>query len=124
MLRVEAFAVLAAGIVAYRALGGSWPLFAALFLAPDLSMAGYVRGPRTGAAAYNAVHSYTAPAVLAGLMALGAVPAHWGLCVIWVSHIGFDRALGYGLKFPSAFRYTHLGQLGGERSKVQQPSPA
>jgi hypothetical protein len=116
MLRLEGLAVLATAVVAYRALGGSWSLFTLLFLVPDLSMAGYLGGPRTGAAAYNVVHSYVAPAVLAGMMAIGAVPPHWGICLIWVGHIGFDRALGYGLKFTSAFRDTHLGLPGVPRT--------
>jgi hypothetical protein len=33
------------------------------------------------------------------------------LCVIWVAHIGFDRLLGYGLKYPTAFKDTHLGKV-------------
>ena len=31
------------------------------------------------------------------------------ISLIWFAHIGFDRALGYGLKFPLGFRVTHLG---------------
>jgi hypothetical protein len=31
---------------------------------------------------------------------------------IWVAHIGFDRMLGYGLKYPTAFSDTHLGRIG------------
>ena len=111
LLRLEGMAVLATCVVAYRVLGGSWLLFAVLFLVPDLSMVGYLSGPRAGAAIYNVVHSYVTPALLAGLMALSILPANWPLCLIWVSHIGFDRGVGYGLKFTSAFRDTHLGML-------------
>ncbi len=109
VLRLEGLAVLAAALIAYRALGESWYLFAALFLVPDLGMAGYLAGPRAGAPAYNVVHSYVAPAALSALMASGVLPVHWGICVLWIAHIGFDRALGYGLKFGTAFRDTHLG---------------
>jgi hypothetical protein len=111
VLRLEGLAVLATALVAYRAMGESWILFAVLFLAPDLSMVGYLYGSRTGAAAYNLMHTYAAPVVLAGLMTIGLVPSNWGICVIWVSHISFDRGVGYGLKFSSAFRDTHLGLL-------------
>jgi hypothetical protein len=45
-------------------------------------------------------------------MALGLVPVYWQVPLIWIGHIGFDRVLGYGLKYPTAFRDTHLGQLG------------
>jgi hypothetical protein len=71
-------------------------------------MVGYLRGRRTGAAIYNVVHWYVTPALLAGLMAIGLITPHWWICLIWVSHIAFDRAVGYGLKFTSAFRDTHL----------------
>jgi Domain of unknown function (DUF4260) len=118
ILRIEALAVLAAGVVAYHAVGGSWVLFAVLFFAPDLSMLGYLGGPRVGAVVYNVVHTYAAPAVLAGLMVVGLVPAHWGICVIWASHIGFDRTLGYGLKFSSAFQDTHFGKIGRSATPV------
>ena len=33
------------------------------------------------------------------------------LALVWIAHIGFDRALGYGLKYPSAFADTHLGRI-------------
>lgn len=32
--------------------------------------------------------------------------------LIWSAHIGFDRALGYGLKYASGFGATHLGRIG------------
>jgi hypothetical protein len=31
--------------------------------------------------------------------------------LIWLLHIGFDRAIGYGLKYPSSFKETHLGRV-------------
>ncbi len=120
VLRLEGLAVLVAAVIGYGTLGGSWVLFAVLFLVPDISMTGYLGGPRAGAMTYNVVHSYVAPAALAGLMASGVLPVHWGICVIWVAHIGFDRALGYGLKFAAAFRDTHLGLLGAGRMGVSQ----
>jgi len=33
------------------------------------------------------------------------------MALIWAAHIGFDRFLGYGLKYPVAFRVTHLGSI-------------
>lgn len=33
------------------------------------------------------------------------------LCLIWLAHIGMDRMLGYGLKYPTDFKDTHLGRL-------------
>ena len=112
LLRLEALIVLIAAILGYRALGASWLLFAAALLVPDLALAAYGAGPRVGAAVYNACHSYLAPAALAALAYASSSPISWALCLIWVAHIGMDRALGLGLKFSSAFRDTHLGTVG------------
>lgn len=112
MLRAEGALVLAAGLLAYRHLGHGWGWFAALFLAPDLSMLGYLAGARVGAATYNAAHWYGAPALLAlAGLALGA-PALYAGAAIWLAHVGFDRAMGYGLKYSTAFGHTHLGRVG------------
>jgi hypothetical protein len=110
LLRLEGAAALAAASVAYAGLSGRWLVFASLFLLPDLSMLGYLVGRRVGAASYNAGHSYVGPAVLAAFgTALGL---HVLVCVacIWVAHIGFDRLLGYGLKYDESFGDTHLGR--------------
>jgi hypothetical protein len=96
--------MLVAALVGYHLLGASWSWFAALFLVPDLSFLGYLAGPRVGAVAYNAAHGLVGPAVLAAL-------SPW-LALIWVAHVGFDRALGYGLKYGTSFGATHLGMLG------------
>jgi len=75
-------------------------------------LAGYLAGPRTGASVYNSAHTYIAPAGLAALTYLGVTKWAWPVCLIWAAHIGMDRALGFGLKFPSAFQDTHLGRVG------------
>jgi len=108
ILRVEGLAVFAVATIAYFADGGAWWLYLVLFLAPDLSFLAYAAGARIGAAAYNAVHSYVLPLllVLAGLW-LGQ-----DIALIWLAHIGIDRSLGYGLKYPTAFGHTHLGPVG------------
>ena len=88
---------------------GSWVTFAILFLVPDLSMLGYLAGRRAGAAAYNLGHSYLGPAALgAAGLALHQTSLEWA-ALIWVAHVGFDRMLGFGLKYPEAFGATHLG---------------
>jgi hypothetical protein len=112
LLRLEAVAAVAAAIAAYVHLGGSWQLFAALFLVPDLSMLAYLAGARAGAAAYNIAHTYLlAAALAAGGLALGA-PFLLRIAAIGAAHVGFDRALGYGLKYATAFGHTHLGAIG------------
>ncbi len=111
LLRLEGLAFLIASTLSYQALGGSWLKYAALFLVPDLAMAGYAFGNRAGAASYNAVHSYVAPVLLWLLAYYGNRPALYSLGLIWTAHIGFDRLLGFGLKYPTAFKDTHLGRV-------------
>lgn len=112
-LRLEGLAVLALAVLLYARGGHSWLLFAALFLAPDLSFAAYLAGPRIGALGYNLAHSYVGPVLAAALAVLTGRPPV--VACLWAAHIGFDRALGYGLKYPSAFGDTHLGRVGRER---------
>ena len=112
LLRLEALAVLIAAVMGYRALGASWLLFAVVLLLPDISLAGYLGGPRVGATVYNVFHTYLAPALVGAIAYATASRTAWALCLIWIAHIGMDRALGIGLKFPSAFRDTHLGAVG------------
>jgi hypothetical protein len=123
LLRLEGLAVFLATLFAFQFLGGSWWLFALLLLAPDLAMLGLLRSPSFGARLYNAAHTYTVPAAL-GALALAAGAA-WLLpyAVIWIAHIGLDRALGYGLKYPSLDHHTHLGLIGRAR-KAQQLADA
>ena len=112
LLRLEGLAMLAGAAAIYAHSSGDWKLFAILFLAPDLSFLSYIFGPRAGAAAYNFAHSLIAPIILGGA-ALGANAAlPLTIALIWVAHIGFDRALGYGLKYASGFGDTHLGHIG------------
>jgi len=111
ILRLEgAIVALAAGF-GFQALDGSWLWFAVLFLAPDLSMLGYLRGNRVGAAIYNAAHTYLAPATLAAWgVTGGSVPA-LHVAALWTAHIGADRLCGYGLKEPTGFKHTHLQRV-------------
>jgi hypothetical protein len=117
-LRLEGLAAVALSAVFYARTGASWWLFAALWLAPDLSMLGYLGGPKLGARIYNAIHSYVTPATLAVTALLLKSPALLPYALIWMNHIGVDRLLGYGLKYPEGFKFTHLGRLDGRRTEV------
>ena len=112
LLRLEGLLTLAVAVALYAGTDAGWGRFAALFLVPDLSFAGYLVGPRAGAAAYNAAHSWIGPLLLGGAAWLGLAPAALPAALIWAAHIGFDRALGYGLKLGAGFRFTHLGVIG------------
>lgn len=111
-LRLEGAALLLCALVAYQQVGAGWGAFALLVLVPDLSMLGYLRGPRAGALLYNAAHSTIGPAALIALGALAAQPVALAVGLVWLAHIGFDRLLGYGLKYGTAFGDTHLGRVG------------
>ncbi len=112
LLRIEGLAIALIAAVLYGRTGASWWLFAGLWLAPDLSMLGYLVSPCRGARIYNAFHTYTLPIVLglsAWLMHAGGLTS---FALIWVNHIGVDRVLGYGLKYSNGFGWTHLGIKG------------
>ena len=117
LLRLEGLAAAALSALLFARTGASWWLFALLWLAPDLSILGYLAGPRWGARMYNAIHSYSAPAALALCALLLRTPAPLPFALIWLNHIGVDRLLGYGLKYPHGFAWTHLGILGAKRKK-------
>jgi hypothetical protein len=113
--RLEGAAALLLAIALYALWGFSWWLFALLLFSFDLSILGYLRNARAGAAVYNLVHGYALPALTAGLGLLFGAPLAVATALIWFAHIGLDRALGYGLKLPSSFQETHLGQIGRAR---------
>lgn len=112
LLRLEGLAVLALSVAAYVQFGAGWGFFAWLFLLPDLSFLAYLAGPRVGAMAYNAAHSYAGALGLLALGVLAAMPLALAAGLVWCAHIGLDRALGYGLKYATGFGNTHLGRVG------------
>jgi hypothetical protein len=111
LLRLEGLTVFLAAVIAYAQFGFSGLAFVLLLLVPDVAMIGYRVNPRVGAALYNAAHFYGLPALLLGL--------GWGLStpllvqggLIWAAHIGMDRAVGYGFKYATAFKDTHMGRV-------------
>jgi hypothetical protein len=117
LLRLEGLAVAAVTALLYARTGASWWIFAALWLAPDLSMLGYLAGPCRGSRIYNAFHTYVPPVVLAlGALLLRANALLLPFALIWANHIGIDRMLGYGLKFANGFGWTHLGRMGKQHA--------
>ena len=120
-LRLEGLAVLAVSVSEFAGIHGSWWMFAALFFIPDISFLAYLVNPRVGAIAYNSLHSYVPPLVLGTMAYFGLMPVNivipiLPVSLVWIAHIGFDRAVGYGLKYPSAFGDTHLGYKGQLRN--------
>ena len=91
--------------------GFAWWLLLLLALAPDLAMLGYLAGARAGAVAYDVVHTYVLPVLLATAGVIWDSDTALALALIWLTHIGVDRAVGYGLKYPSGFKDTHLQRV-------------
>jgi hypothetical protein len=106
---MEGAALLGASVIGYDAIDASWWIFALMFLVPDAAMAGYGLGTRTGATLYNIAHTTALPlALFAGCVMLRDQTS-MAAALIWLAHIGFDRAVGYGLKYGDDFHHTHLG---------------
>ena len=114
-LRAEATVLLVGALTAFFTTGQPWWLVPAFLLVPDLSWAGYLGGTRVGAVIYNAAHSTPLPAVMVALGWWQHQSLVLALGLIWATHIGLDRLMGYGLKYGDNFQHTHLGMLGGGR---------
>ena len=111
LVRLQGLAVFLAAVGLYLHVGYSVVLLVALVLAPDLSMLGYLAGPRAGAVAYDAVHTSALPIVLGAVGLVAEADLAVQSALIWLAHIGVDRFAGYGLKYPTSFKDTHIGRL-------------
>jgi hypothetical protein len=111
LLRSEESVLLLLTLFAYQYLHYSWLLFAILFLTPDLFMLGYLVNVRVGAAIYNLAHTLTPPLALLFISYLQRWHLAPAVALIWTAHIAFDRLLGYGLKYPTYFKDTHLQHI-------------
>ena len=111
LLRLEGVAVGASATIVYFWADHPWWLLAVLALAPDLAVVAYAAGPRVGAVAYDIVHTYALPVVVGAAGAVADSRVAVAVALIWLTHIGVDRAIGYGLKYPSGFTDTHLQRV-------------
>ncbi|MEI6478379.1 MAG: DUF4260 domain-containing protein [bacterium] len=112
ILKLEYLGGVLLSLYLFTQLPFAWRWYPVLFLAPDLSMAGYLFGPKVGAATYNVAHHL---AVAAFIYVLGGVLGHPLVQLagsIMIGHLFFDRIFGYGLKYADSFKSTHLGAIG------------
>ncbi len=111
LLRLEGAAVLAGALALYFDRGYGWLALVLLVLAPDVSMLGYLAGQKVGARVYDLVHFEAWPVSLgvAGVLADSRLAIQ--LALIWLAHVGADRLLGYGLKYETGFKDTHLQRV-------------
>ena len=111
LLRLEGLAIAVGALVLYFHADYGWLLLLLLILAPDLSMLGYLGGTTVGAVSYNAVHATVIPITLGLVGVLADSEIAIQIALIWLAHIGVDRFLGYGLKYPTGFKDTHLQRV-------------
>ncbi|MDX1462342.1 MAG: DUF4260 domain-containing protein [Marinirhabdus sp.] len=112
VLKIEELGLFVLGICAFSTLPFAWWWFLVLLLTPDIGMLGYLVNNKVGAFTYNMFHHR---AVAVAFIIFGYFYANEIILLIGVmlfSHIAFDRMFGYGLKYPSGFKDTHLGKIG------------
>jgi Domain of unknown function (DUF4260) len=112
LLHAEAATVAVAAVALYFYADYPWWLLVVLALAPDLSLGAYQAGQRVGGVVYNAAHTYVPPLTLGVVGVISGADVAVQLALIWMTHIGVDRAIGYGLKYPTSFKETHLQRVG------------
>ncbi|SKC53167.1 DUF4260 domain-containing protein [Ohtaekwangia koreensis] len=112
LTQLEEFVMFITTLLLFYWLGLSWWWFIGCILLPDLGMIGYLHNARTGAWMYNFFH-HRAIAIVIGLIGyfLGNTVLEFAGLILF-SHSAMDRMLGYGLKYESGFKFTHLGEIG------------
>jgi hypothetical protein len=114
-LRLDGAVLLVASIFLFAWTHQHWWIYPLLLLVPDIFMIGYVYNTRIGAFLYNVGHSYFLPSLL--ILCGWHHPLAEAIGFIWLGHVGWDRFFGYGLKYDTNFKHTHLGDLRKERRK-------
>lgn len=112
IIKLEELAMLALAVYLNTFLSYPAWLFWALFLAPDISMIGYIFNTRVGAVLYNIVHH---KGMAIAFYVIGTILPSQALQftgLLLFGHSSFDRMLGYGLKYADDFKNTHLGKIG------------
>jgi Domain of unknown function (DUF4260) len=112
ILRLEGLAFFLLALFFYYQLKGNWLLFIVLLFTPDISMIGYLKDKKLGAILYNLMHNYI---LSIAILLIGAILLRNMtiilLGIILLAHVGLDRFLGFGLKYPSNFKDTHLQKV-------------
>ena len=111
ILRLEAAAVFLFSLYFYQAVHGNWLLFILLLFIPDVSMVGYLKDTKLWSITYNLIHNFTLALVLVGVGLIAQNTLVTSIGIILAAHVGMDRAMGFGLKYPTAFKDTHLQRV-------------
>ncbi|WP_367756748.1 DUF4260 domain-containing protein [Flavobacterium sp. WC2430] len=112
ILKLEELGLFVFGIFLFSQLDYAWWWFLVLILVPDFSMIGYAFGNKSGAVAYNLFHhrGIAVLVYLVGIYSSNQVVQLIG--IILFAHSSMDRMFGYGLKYDTGFKFTHLGEIG------------
>lgn len=111
LIRIEGLVVLALGAFLYFSNGYNWVIFLLLLMLPDVFMIGYAFSKKTGAYLYNLAHTFITPLLLLLLGLAFEVDFLMMIGFIWMVHIGMDRMMGYGLKYVTDFKDTHIQKI-------------
>lgn len=112
VIKLEELGLFILGIYLFSLLNYQWWWFPALILAPDLSMFGYIINTKTGAFSYNLFHHRGVAVLVYILGCYLRIEIVQLMGIILFSHAAMDRIFGYGLKYETGFKYTHLGEIG------------
>lgn len=110
-LHLEGLALFASAVVIYANQNFSWGAFALYLLAPDLAIIVYAINQRSGQIVYNILHTTIFPLALAVFSIINTNRLGLQIALIWLAHIGMDRTIGYGFKYPGSFTETHFSRI-------------
>src|SRR5271156_3792918 len=104
ILHLEGLVFFLAALFFYNHFHGNWIIFILLLFLPDISMIGYLKDKKFGAMFYNLMHNYILAITIIVFGFVLFKNIFVGLLgIILFAHVGLDRFLGYGLKYPSDF---------------------
>ncbi|MEO8240175.1 MAG: DUF4260 domain-containing protein [Flavobacterium sp.] len=112
VIKLEELGLFIFGIYLFSFLNYQWWWFLALILAPDLSMFGYTINTKAGAFLYNLFHHRGVAVLFYILGCYLTIEVVQLMGIILFSHAAMDRIFGYGLKYETGFKHTHLGEIG------------
>ena len=112
VIKLEELGLFIFGIYLFSFLNYQWWWFPVLILVPDLSMVGYAINTKAGAFLYNLFHHRGVAVLVYILGCYLKIEIVQLMGIILFSHAAMDRILGYGLKYETGFKYTHLGEIG------------
>ena len=112
VIKLEELGLFILGIYLFSLLSYQWWWFLVLILIPDLSMFGYVINTKTGAFSYNLFHHRGIAVLIYILGCYLKMEVIQLIGIILFTHAAMDRIFGYGLKYGTGFKHTHLGEIG------------